>query len=106
MVYFFPNSILQKIESKDNPKSLKLQTVKNIHIFISTATGKAVAEKLISYYPVKHCVLPKQEHEEMKVFPLDKLNLYFEEAKSSGVYEMCFTEIAIGLRRGELLGLK
>ena len=54
----------------------------------------------------KHCVLPKQEHEEMKTLPLDKLNLFFEEAKNSGVYEMYLTKIATGLRRGELLGLK
>ena len=33
----------------------------------------------------------------MKALPLYKLNLYFEEAKNSGVYEMCLTEIAAGL---------
>ena len=61
--------------------------------------NKAVAEKLISDNPVKHCVLPKQEHEEMKTLPPDKLNLFFEEAKNSGVYEMYLTKIATGLRR-------
>ena len=42
----------------------------------------------------------------MKKFPLYKLNLFFEEVKNSGIYEMYLTEIATGLRRGELLGLK
>ena len=97
---------VQRIESKNKSKGLKPKTVKNIHVFLSTALDKAVAEKLISDNPVKHCVLPKQEHEEMKTLPLDKLNLFFEEAKNSGVYEMYLTEIATGLRRGELLGLK
>ena len=97
---------VQRIESKNKPKGLKPKTVKNIHVFLSTAMDKAVAEKLISDNPVKHCVLPKQEHEEMKTLSLDKLNLFFEEAKNSGVYEMYLTEIATGLRRGELLGLK
>ena len=97
---------VQRIESQNKPKGLKPKTIKNIHVFLSTAIDKAVAEKLIYDNPVKHCVLPKQEHEEMKTLPLDKLNLFFEEAKNSGVYEMYLTEIATGLRRGELLGLK
>ena len=97
---------VQRIESKNKPKGLKPKTVKNIHVFLSTAMDKAVTEKLISDNPVKYCVLPKQEHEEMKTLPLDKLNLFFEEAKKSGVYEMYLTEIATGLKRGELLGLK
>ena len=97
---------VQRTESKNKSKGLKPKTVKNIHVFLSTAMDKAVAEKLISDNPVKHCVLPKQEHEERKTLPLDKLNLFFEEAKNSGVYEMYLTEIATGLRRGELLGLK
>ena len=97
---------VQRIESKNQPKGLKPKTVKNIHNFLLSAFDKAVSEKLISENPVKHCVLPKQEHEEMKTLPLDKLNLFFEEAKNSGVYEMYLTEMATGLRRGELLGLK
>ena len=97
---------VQRIESKNKPKGLKPKTVKNIHVFLSTAMDKAVVEKLISDNPVKYCVLPQQEHEEMKTLPLDKLNLFFEEAKNSGVYEMYLTEISTGLRRGELLGLK
>lgn len=42
----------------------------------------------------------------MKTLPLDKIAAFFAEAKKSGVYEMYLLEIATGLRRGELLGLK
>ena len=42
----------------------------------------------------------------MKTLPLDKIAAFFAEAKNSGVYEMYLLEIATGLRRDELLGLK
>ena len=93
-------------ESENQPKGLSPKTVRNVHIFISTALDKAVAEKLIPYNPAKSCTLPKGEHMEMKTLPLDKIAAFFAEAKISGVYEMYLLEIATGLRRGELLGLK
>ena len=93
-------------ESEKQPKGLSPKTVRNVHIFISTALDKAVAEKLIPYNPAKACTLPKGEHVEMKTLPLDKIAAFFAEAKNSGVYEMYLLEIATGLRRGELLGLK
>ena len=65
-----------------------------------------MAEKLIPFNPAKACTLPKGEHVEMKTLPLDKIAAFFTEAKKSGVYEMYLLEIATGLRRGELLGLK
>ena len=50
--------------------------------------------------------MPKVEHREMKTLSADQLNAFFQEAKNSGVFEMYYLELVIGLRRGELLGLK
>ena len=36
----------------------------------------------------------------------EQLVSFLREAKESGVYEMYYIELATGLRRGELLGLK
>ena len=41
----------------------------------------------------------------MKTLPLDKLEVFFLEAKHSGVFELYYTELSTGLRRGELLGI-
>ena len=38
--------------------------------------------------------------------PAEQLQAFLNEAKETGVYEMCYIELATGLRRGELLGLK
>ncbi len=42
----------------------------------------------------------------MKILPPENLDTFFEEAKRSGVYELYYIDLATGLRRGELLGLK
>ena len=42
----------------------------------------------------------------MKTLTADQLSTFFREAKDSGVYELYYLDLATGLRRGELLGLK
>lgn len=80
--------------------------MRNIHQIISSALQLAKEQKLILDNPAEGCALPKQEHREMKVLPAEQLNSFLREAKESGVFELYYTELATGLRRGELLGLK
>ena len=80
--------------------------MRNLHNIISSALDKVVLEGVIPSNPAHGCILPKQEHREMKTLPLDQLDRFFVEAKRSGVFEQYYTEMATGLRRGELLGLK
>lgn len=42
----------------------------------------------------------------MKILPPESLGTFFEEARRSGVFELYCIDLATGLRRGELLGLK
>ncbi len=46
------------------------------------------------------------EKKETKILPPESLGTFFEEAQRSGVFELYYIDLAIGLRRGELLGLK
>ena len=66
----------------------------------------AVAQKIIPENPCKAVALPKVEHKEMQTIPAEQLQAFLQEAKATGVYEMYYIELATGLRRGELLGLK
>ena len=93
-------------ESVKQPKGLSPKSIRNIHFFISHAMEQAMKEKLITENPCRDCVLPRREKKEMKTLPLDDLNAFFAEAKRSGVYELYYTEMATGLRRGELVGIK
>lgn len=97
---------VQRKESQNKPKGLSAKSVRNIHCFISHAMNRAVDEKLIFENPASRCILPKKEQKEIEILPLTDLQKFFEEAKNSGVFELYYTELATGLRRGELLGLK
>ena len=97
---------VDRIEAKGQPKGLSPKTVRNIHQVIFSAMDFARSQKLIAGNPADGCALPKQEHREMKTLPVEQLASFLREAKDSGVFEMYYIELATGLRRGELLGLK
>ena len=97
---------VERIESKEQPKGLSAKTVRNINQVISSAMDLAVAQKIIPANPTNACELPKVEHQEMQTIPAEQLQAFLEEARATGVYEMYYIELATGLRRGELLGLK
>ncbi len=97
---------VERIESKNKPKGLSTKTVRNINQVISSAMDFAIDQKLISAHPTDGCALPKFEHQEKKTLPAEQLASFLHEAKESGVFERYYIELATGLRRGELLGLK
>lgn len=97
---------VERIEAEKQPKGLSPKTVRNINQVISAALTFAKEQKLIISNPTEGCSLPKLEHKEMKTLTVDQLQSFLREAKESGVYEMYYIELATGLRRGELLGLK
>jgi len=97
---------VERIESREQPKGLSAKTVRNINQVISSAMDLAVAQKIILVNPTNACELPKVEHQEMQTIPAEQLQAFLDEARATGVYEMYYIELATGLRRGELLGLK
>ena len=97
---------VERTEAKKQPKGLSAKTVRNINQVISSAMDFAKDQKLIASNPTDGCALPKLEHREMKTLPVEQLTFFLREAKETGVFEMYYIELATGLRRGELLGLK
>ena len=97
---------IDRVESKKQAKGLSPKTVRNIHQIIASAMKLAKEQKIIAIDPIEGCALPTLEHREMKTLPIEQLTSFLREAKESGVFEMYYMELATGLRRGELLGLK
>ena len=95
-----------RVESEKQPKGLSAKTVRNINQVISSAMDMAVEQKIILSNPTDGCALPKVEQKEMHTLPAEQLSAFLREAKESGVYELYYLDLATGLRRGELLGLK
>ena len=97
---------VDRLESKHQSKGLSPKTVRNIHQIISSAMNLAREQKLIAVNPSEGCALPRLEHREMQTLSVEQLQSFLREAKDSGVFELYYLELATGLRRGELLGLK
>ena len=97
---------VDRLESKRQSKGLSPKTVRNLHQILSSAMKLAQEQKLIRTDPTEGCALPRLEHREMQTLPVEQLQSFLKEAKESGVYELYYLELATGLRRGELLGLK
>ena len=97
---------VERKESEKKPKGLGPKTVRNIHQIISSALKLAIHQKLIAHNPAEGCALPRVERNEMKTLTADQLTAFLQEAERTGVFEMYYLELATGLRRGELLGLK
>ena len=97
---------VDRIEAKKKPKGLAPKTVRNINQMIGSAYNLAIEQHLVTKNPTQGCALPKVEHKEIKTLTSDQLSTFFQEARDSGVYELYYLDLATGLRRGELLGLK
>ena len=97
---------VDRLESRHQSKGLSAKTVRNIHQIISSAMNLAREQKLIAGNPAEGCALPRLEQREMQTLPVEQLQFFLREAKESGVFEFYYLELATGLRRGELLGLK
>ena len=97
---------VDRVGAKGQPKGLSAKTVRNIHQILSSALKLAQEQRLILTNPAEGCALPRVEHQEMKTLTTVQLASFFREARESGVFELYYLELATGLRRGELLGLK
>lgn len=97
---------VDRLEAKGQPKGLSAKTVRNIHQILSSALKLAQEQRILHTNPAEGCALPKVEHREIKTLPVEQFQSFLREARESGVFELYYLELATGLRRGELLGLK
>ena len=97
---------VDRLESKHQAKGLSPKTARNLHQIIASAMKLAKEQRLILADPTEGCALPRLEHREMQTLPVEQLQSFLREAKDSGMFELYYLELATGLRRGELLGLK
>ena len=97
---------IDSLEAKGQLKGLSAKTVRNILQILSSALKLAQEQRIILTNPAEVCALPKVEQREMKTLPVEQPRSFLRKTRESGVFERYYLELATGLRRGELLGLK
>ena len=95
---------LEFVEKKG--KGLSDRMVRACHASCRMALEKAVNEGLIPLNPAIGCKLPPKKAREMQVLTHEEMQRFLIQAKHDGYYEIFMLDLATGLRRGELMGLK
>lgn len=85
---------------------LSVRTVKYIYTTLNMGFKQAIRERLVVFNPMEAVELPKERKKEMQILNHQEIVKFLETAKESRHYPAFLLELATGLRRGELLGLK
>ncbi|MER7150313.1 site-specific integrase [Streptomyces lydicus] len=81
-------------------------TAKEAHRVLRTALTAACREELISRNVVQLVPAPQVEPRELRPWSLDESLAFLEAARSDPLYPAFVLAVALGLRRGEILGLQ
>ncbi len=109
-----PHMELDKLTSYDiekyyqslRKKGLSESTIARQHRMINAAFNQAMKEKRITENIMEGVKAPTEEYHEASFYDIDQLNDLFRIAKDSTIYTEILLASLLGLRRGEVLGLK
>ena len=85
---------------------LSVKSVRYLHGVIYGALEQAKKEGLIIINPADSVKLPKLERPEVKFFDSEQVSTFLRAAQTTPYFTAYYLELATGLRRGELLGLR
>ncbi|MFD5436626.1 tyrosine-type recombinase/integrase [Kitasatospora sp. NPDC127067] len=114
--YLIPNIGTKRLESLSVPDVRRLvnvvtrdasaATAKESHRVLRTALTAACREELITRNVATLVPAPRVEVREMKTWTLDETVTFLEAARPDPLYTAFVLAITLGLRRGEVLGLR
>ena len=100
-------STVQKFYNKLLSEGKSGSLVRDTHLILHQAMDVAVKENLIAKNPTSGTKIPKVEYKPKNILNEIQLEMFMEAIKEDELwYDFFYTEITIGLRRGELCGLK
>ena len=92
---------------RDGSYELADSMVRKIHMMLHEALDTAVRERLIAKNPTNGTTIPKTNYPEKQILGDEQLETFLEEIKKEEYWcDFFYVEIMIGLRRGEICGLK
>lgn len=87
-------------------RGLSPKTIRNVYNNLNAAMKKAVVLRMLPFNPCDGVELPKLIKYEAKVYNKWEIKDLLDAAKGTDMYLVALLGVAVGLRRGELLGLK
>lgn len=87
-------------------RGLSPKSIRNAHMVLKAALGKAVILRMLPYNPCEGVVLPKAVKYKANIYTVKEMAEVLEIAKGSDMYLPVLLATNLGLRRGEILGLR
>jgi integrase len=94
------------IVDREKEKELSPNTIRTIHRVIRHALEDAVQWKKLVYNPIQHVKLPKARKAEIPLLSKEDIERLLVCAQQTPLYALFRIALLLGVRRGELLGLK
>ena len=93
--------------SDGSERCLADATVRGVHMLLHEIMEAAVRSRLIVQNPTDGTVIPKLNRPPMKILNEEQLDRFMEAIRAEPLwYDLFYTEITTGQRRGEICGLK
>ena len=92
---------------RDGSYELADSMVRKRHMMLHEALDTAVRERLIANNPTNGTTIPKNNYPEKQILGDEQLETFLEEIKKEEYWcDFFYVEVMVGLRRGEICGLK
>lgn len=98
--------MFQALYQKWEKELLSPYTIILIHNIVRQALEDAVKWKKLAYNPVQHVKLPKVSKPEIPVLTTEEIDRLLKYARETTLYALFRMALLLGMRMGELLGLK
>jgi integrase len=97
---------LQEYYAKKLKTGLSNRSVQYHHTIIHKALKQAVRWQMIPYNPADGVQAPRPRRKEQSIIPSEKIPEFLMAIRSDHFYDLVYTALRTGMRRGELLGLR
>jgi integrase len=98
--------MFQALYQKWEKESLSPSTIRLIHRIIRQAMEDAVKWKKLIYNPAQYVKLPKAREAEIPVLTMEEIDRFLTCAQEIELHALFRMALLLGMRRGELIGLK
>src|SRR5436305_5356244 len=98
--------MFQKLYQEWAKEPLSPNTIRLIHGLVRQALEDAVRWKKLAYNPVQHAKLPKAKRPDIPILTKEQVERVLECAHEMKLYALFRMALLLGIRQGELLGLK
>ena len=98
--------IVQELVNKLDDEKKSPKTIRNAFNILSSALEKAKIAHMISYNPCDGVELPGRKKYKAKIYDTDDIQTVLKAAEGTDMYLPILLLLSLGLRRGELCGLK